>query len=403
MGCRAGVFLAILAMAVPGSAKRGMGADAAPSSHVYRIASGDVVSISVWGQDRFSQDCQVNGAGTVSYPLLGDIHAAGLTCLELQDELQRQLRKYLKYPQVVVKVREYGALGTSVFILGEVKSPGVYPLGSGATLAQALAVAGGSTSVASGQVTLVKARTREVRTLGLEQAVASAVPSHEALIEPGDVVIVNRKAEMDEARRYAVLGEVPKPGMYDLPTSGVVSILDAMRNAGLLSANRATSEPVDVALQPLSAADLEHALLTRGEVVVPLNLAALLQGDTSQNLLLQAGDVLTVPKRSLITVYALGEVQTQGRQMLAPTATVMSLLNACGGLSPAARLSEATLLRLVNGQPEPVPVDLQALLSKADARQNLMLEEGDVLYVPAKGERARDWLSFLPVLPYLVR
>jgi polysaccharide export outer membrane protein len=403
MARRASAFLAVLMTAVLGPVGYGIGADPSPSPQAYRIASGDTISISVWGQDRFSQECQVNGAGTISYPLLGDVCAAGLTCLDLQDQLQRDLQKYLKHPQVTVRVRQYGALGTSVFLLGEVKSPGVYPLGSGASLAQALAVAGGATSLASGQVTLVKARTREVRTLGLEEAAAGAPPSPVSLIEPGDVIIVNRKAEADAARRYAVLGEAPKPGLYDLPSSRAVSVLDAMQQAGLLGPDRTTSEAAGAAPESTSVADLEHALLTRGEVVVPLNLAALLQGDTSQNLLLQAGDVLTIPKRNLIAVYALGEVQTQGRQTLAPTATVVSLLNACGGLTPAARLSEAALLRLVDGQPQPLSVNLQALLSKADARQNLTLQEGDVLYVPAKGERTRDLLSFLPILSYLVR
>jgi len=377
-------------------------ATAPPPERAYRITSGDVVSIAVWGQDRFTQECQVNGSGTISYPLLGDVRAAGLTCPELQTALQERLGQYLKSPQVMVKVVQYGALGTSVFVLGEVKNPGVYPLGSDATLLQALAAAGGATSLASGQVTVARASTGEIRTVGLEQARPGLSPTPEAMLAPGDVVMVNRKAEADETRRYSVLGEVPKPGRYEIPSAGEVTVLEAMEKAGLLNQDR-TGGPGTPGGAAASAADLGSAMLTRGEVVVPLNLAALLQGDTSQNLLLQAGDVLTVPKRACLTAYALGEVRTQGRQALPVAATVVDLLNASGGVTQSALLSKATILRLVAGQPKSLAVDLGALLSRAEARQNITLQDGDVLFVPAKGEQDRSLLSFLPILPYLLK
>jgi len=374
------------------------------STRAYRIASGDVLSITVWGQDKLSQECQVNASGTISYPLLGDIPAAGATCLELQSVLQAHLRQYLQDPQVMVQVIRYGSLGASVFILGEVKSPGVYPLGSGAGLVQAVAAAGGVTSLASGEITVVKARTGEFHTTGLELAITGGSPTSGAAIEPGDVIMVNRKAEADQNRRYAVLGDVPRPGMYDIPVEGEVSVLDAMEKAGLLTGKAGGNgeSRAGTADELSRTADLGHALLTRADVVVPLNLISLMEGDTSQNLLLQAGDVLTVPRRSLITVYALGEVRSPGQQALPPGSTVMSLLNATGGVTSAAKLAEATILRMVDGEPTPVPVHLGALLREADSEQNVVLQEGDVLFVPAKGERGRDMWSFLPLVPYLL-
>jgi protein involved in polysaccharide export with SLBB domain len=346
----------------------------------------------------------VNASGTISYPLLGDVAATGSTCLELQATLQKGLQQYLKDPQVVVRVLRYGTQGASVFVLGEVKSPGVYPLGSDLGLMQALAVAGGATSLASGEITIIKARTGELHTTGLEHTLTGASPTAEAVIEPGDVIMVERKPEADQSRRYTVLGEVPRPGMYDMPVNAEVSVLDAMEKAGLLRSNSGgNAEPRTGANDELSStADLEHALLTRGDVVVPLNLISLLQGDTSQNLLLQAGDVLTVPRRSLITVYALGEVRVPGRETLPPGSTVMDLLNAIGGVTSAAKLPEATILRMVDGKPTPVPVDLARLFRHADPEENVTLQEGDVLFVPAKGERRRDIWSLLPLVPYLL-
>ncbi len=379
------------------------GGEAQAAAAAYHILPGDVLSITVWGEEGFGQECQVNGAGTISYPLLGDIAAAGATVAELEGRLSEGLGKYLRHPQVSVTVKAYGALGMSVFVLGEVKSPGVYPLVSSAGLMQAVAAAGGVTREASGQVTIARPRTGEMQTTDVGQALAGRQSSRGMTLEPGDVIMVNRKPEADQSRRYSVLGEVPTPGMFEMPLEGEVRVLDAMEKAGLLArgasgaAQTAGAEPQEM----LRSADLEHAMLTRGEVMAPLDLAALLRGDTSQNLLLQAGDVLTVPRRMLISVYVLGEVRTPGRQSLPPTATVLDLLNAVGGVTSAAKLHEATLLRLVKGEPTSLPVDLNKLLRQADRRENVPLQEGDVLFVPTRGEHGRDLWSMLPLLPYL--
>jgi polysaccharide export outer membrane protein len=375
-----------------------------PPLESYHILPGDVLAIAVWGEDQLTQACRVNGSGTISYPLLGDVPAAGATCSELEGRLREDLREYLRHPQVSVTVREYGALGMSVFVLGEVEAPGIHPLVGGTGLMQALASAGGATPEASGTITIVRARTGEMHSAGLEEGLGSSAAASNAVLEPGDVIVVNRKPEADMDRRYAVLGAVPTPGMFAMPVEGEVRVLDAMEKAGLLARNPGESAAAGrTVVEELSrTAELEHALLTRSEVVVPLNLAALLEGDTSQNLLLQSGDVLTVPRRSLISVYASGEVRTPGRQMLPPDATVLDLLNVVGGVSSAAKLHETTLLRVVEGEPKSVPVDLNKLLRHGDPEANVPLQQGDVLFVPARGERGRDMWTLLPLLPYLV-
>ncbi len=374
---------------------------ARPTLPCYRIAQGDVLTVATWGQDKFSQDCQVNGVGTISLAALGEIPAAGLTLQELQSRVQEGLKKYLKHPQVSVTVRQYGALGTSVFVIGEVKTPGVYPLPGRAGLLQLLAAAGGPTGDASGQITIIKARTGAFVTTALEQAVSDA--ALEAAVELGDVVMVERKPGAGQSRRYSVLGEVPTPGLVDMP-EGPTHVLDAMQKAGLLSADTSSPDSSEKAsfADRFPTADLAHALLTRGEVVVPLNLLALLHGDTSQDLLLQPEDVLTVPRRTLIGVYTMGEVHTAGRHWLPPGATVFDLLNASGGVTGAAQLTSATLVRQVDGKPTTREVNLDGILRRAEASQNVALAEGDVLYVSVKGESSkRDWTSFLPLLPYL--
>ena len=372
-----------------------------PELDSYRICPGDTLSISVDGEPQLTRESQVNGAGTISYPLLGDVRAAGETCTSLAAQLEADLSKYLKRPRVMVTVRQYGQVGMSVFVMGEVARPGAYPLASGTAVMQPIAAAGGMTEFASGEITILKAATGESHTYLLENLNGATAPS-QALLQPGDVLLVNRKTET----RYAVLGEVPTPGMFDMTLKGETRVLDAMTRSGLLQqtadARTAPGPGAGILDDPTRTADLEHAVLTRGEAKIPVNLAALLQGDTSQNLVLQPGDVVTVPRRPGIRVYALGEVRAPGRQYLPENATVLDLVNAAGGTTASARPADGSVLRLVDGKPTPISVDLGLLLTKGDAKQNIALREGDVLFIPSKGAPNDTVWRLLWLVPRLV-
>jgi polysaccharide export outer membrane protein len=180
-----------------------------------------------------------------------------------------------------------------------------------------------------------------------------------------------------------------------------VRILDAITSAGLLVQNQDTQTGAKRSLMddPARIADLEHAVLTRGQTTISVDLTALLRGDTSQNLALQPGDVFTIPRRPSVRVYALGEFRTAGRLNLPDGAAVLDLLNAAGGTTQNAQPSDAALLRIVEGKPTSLPVDVGRLLSKGDLSQNVTLKEGDVLYVPARGESNQSAWRLLSILP----
>jgi polysaccharide export outer membrane protein len=264
---------------------------------------------------------------------------------------------------------------------------------------QALAAAGGLTEMASGEITILRSRTGVQQQIVLADNPGTGHTVGDAQLAPGDVILVARKLQA----RYAVLGEVPTPGMFDLPVRGEARVLDAMDRVGLLGAESGAngSAAAQILDDPTRIADLEHAVLTRGEAMIPVNLAALLRGDTAQNLALQPGDVLTVPRRSVITAYALGEMRTPGRRHLPTTSRVLDLVNAAGGTTASARPADGTLLRLVDGEPTSIPVDLEKLLGAADTTQNIALREGDVLFVPSRRERDPNRLSVFTLLRVL--
>lgn len=127
--------------AVPGSSAR-------PQSAEYRIGGGDVLEIATWKEAELTRrDVLVRVDGKISFPLLGDIAAAGMTPVELTETIQKGLTKYVTAPVVTVTVTNPGS--QRVYVLGEVVRTGEYPLTKNLTVLQAFALAGGFTQWAA--------------------------------------------------------------------------------------------------------------------------------------------------------------------------------------------------------------------------------------------------------------
>lgn len=118
----------------------------APPEPELRLAAGDKLRITVFGEDKLTGDYQVDPGGGVSMPLAGTVAAAGLTKAELERRLAGKLSGgYLKNPKVTVEVTS----SRPFYILGEVERPGEYPYRANLNIVSAIAVAGGNTYRAS--------------------------------------------------------------------------------------------------------------------------------------------------------------------------------------------------------------------------------------------------------------
>ena len=144
-----------------------------------RLAPGDKVRVTVFGEDKLSGEFQIDNAGALSLPLAGTIRGAGLTKTELEQALTKQLQgEYLRNPKVTVDVTSFRPF----YVLGEVSKPGEYPYRSGLNVLSAMAIAGGATYRASTSKVLIQ---RSGTTEMTEYPQATTV-----LIMPGDVVRV---------------------------------------------------------------------------------------------------------------------------------------------------------------------------------------------------------------------
>lgn len=174
--------------ASPGAAAPVQAMTSAPSTGAaspmdqYTLGPDDKVKITVFGEESLSGEFLVSGNGDISYPLVGDVHAAGLTVGQLVERIKQKLRTgYLKNPDVSGEVTTFRPF----YILGEVMRPGQYPYTNGMTLMSAVATAGGFT---------YRARTGEVYIKHANQSKEQEYDVTDDLkILPGDTIRVKER------------------------------------------------------------------------------------------------------------------------------------------------------------------------------------------------------------------
>lgn len=118
------------------------------SGQDYEIGAGDILEITTWKEPDFTrEEVLVRLDGKLTFPLLNDVQAAGLTTLDLKGVIENGLKDYVANPVVTVNVRQ--PLSKRFYVLGEVRRTGEYPLVKHLTVLQAFALAGGFTQWAS--------------------------------------------------------------------------------------------------------------------------------------------------------------------------------------------------------------------------------------------------------------
>lgn len=147
----------------------------------YRLGSGDVIKVTVYGQDDLSIETRLADTGNINYPFLGDIKAVGMTAAQLENTIYSGLKgDYLINPSVSVSIVEYRPF----FIDGEIKKPGGYPYQPGLSVDKAAAIAGGYTQRAAKDKIIIL---REIKGVQKELTVHTS-----DTVLPGDIVRIQQ-------------------------------------------------------------------------------------------------------------------------------------------------------------------------------------------------------------------
>jgi polysaccharide biosynthesis/export protein len=265
----------------------------------YTLGAGDELNVSIGDteelQDAFANSFLIDSDGDITVPMIGRVHAADLTIIQLQSQIRDGLMKYVRDPQVYVSIKTLKSQPVSV--LGAVNTPGVYQIGGPKTLVEVLAVAGGLGKDAGYQINITRQRkwgiiplptaawdstgqfsTAQVNTKQLTEA---NDPTDNILIKPNDVITVPRSEVV-----YAI-GQVHKPGGFTLGERKRVSVLEVLSLAEGLTTT-ASEGNAKIIKAPVGNA---------ARVQVKIDLRKVLRGE-SDDIELAASDILFVPDNS---------------------------------------------------------------------------------------------------------
>jgi len=147
------IIFALTLVCVENGGRESMAADSKSATAkaaiaAYTIGAGDELRIVTWKEADFTlETVLVRTDGKISFPLLNDVQAAGLTPMMLKDVLETGLKNYVAAPVITVTVANAGS--QKFYILGEVTRTGEYPIVKDLSVLQAFALAGGFTEWAS--------------------------------------------------------------------------------------------------------------------------------------------------------------------------------------------------------------------------------------------------------------
>jgi len=241
----------------------------------YVISTDDIIKVNVYGENDLSTTLKVSQDGTINYPLLGTIRAAGLTVLDLEKNITELLGEdYLVIPQVNVFIEEYAKFS----ILGAVEKPGSFEIKEKLTLTQALAIAGGLKSQAdASNVRIIRIGKNEKETIevDVEQIIEKALRDVE--IRTNDTIIVGVYGNI------SVMGQVMSPGIYAIKKN--LTAMEAISMAG--------------GFTPLAAQNGTRVIRDKEgkKQIIPVPVASIIKkGDVSKDVILQVGDTIVVPE-----------------------------------------------------------------------------------------------------------
>lgn len=184
----------------------------------YTVGVTDVLKITVFNEEALTGSFRIDDDGSISYPMLGRISVAGKSVREIEEQIRTALLDgWVRRPEVAVEVEQFRS--RTLFIMGEVRTPGKYPLQGDMTLLEVLALAGSVTSEASADVRILRPRDQkvdgpakpddsvEVLRVNLDD-MNSGKMSANIVLQDGDTVYV------PTAERFYVSGHVRTPGSF---------------------------------------------------------------------------------------------------------------------------------------------------------------------------------------------
>jgi polysaccharide export outer membrane protein len=157
----------------------------------YKLHAGDSITVSVWKELELQRKVIIRPDGRFSFPLAGEVQAAGRSADQIRQDIESKLMKYI--PEAVVAVMVEDVSGNRIYVIGQVTKPGMYVMNPELTVLQALSLAGGGTPFAKlDNISIIRGKGTTQKTLSFryDQVIEGKALQQNITLESGDVVLV---------------------------------------------------------------------------------------------------------------------------------------------------------------------------------------------------------------------
>lgn len=157
----------------------------------YKVGPGDVLEIAVWRDENLSRELVVSPDNTISYPLIGDVYVANLSIGEIKKVVTQKLAEYVPDASVTVILKQINSL--KVYVIGQVKNPGVFPINQDTRVMQVLAMAQGLTPFAAERdIHILRYSDKGTQKIGFDykEVIKGKNLNQDIRLKRGDVVVV---------------------------------------------------------------------------------------------------------------------------------------------------------------------------------------------------------------------
>ncbi len=343
-----------------------------------KLEPDDIIQVTIDDADEFTKPYQLDSEGNINLPMYGELNVLNMDTSEAAAAITNALKgDILVSPQVMVVYA--GRVQMEVFVVGQVKKPGLVKIGTGQTLIQALAEAGYDDTADLSHITIQ--RGDEVASYDVSEYLSGEDLSQNPKLQSGDTVAVQR---IDKIGSVTFSGAVKTVGPFDIRRD--TTLREALGQIGGITAE----------------ADKTRVVVKRVEAAEPIAIdyEKAMEGDPQHNIVLRPGDTVYVPEEKNAFFTILGGVNRSGPYPIEDPISLSEAIAMAGGYSQNGDFRKVQLMRPgAEGMPgESKTYNLHDIMAKGG--EEPMVERGDRIYVPIHKPKPTLLDTVMKILPF---
>jgi polysaccharide export outer membrane protein len=252
----------------------------------YIIGPGDTINISVWGNKDLNSTVTVRPDGKISFPLIGEVVANGLTPLQLRKVVTQKLSEYVNNPEVTVDIK--GMKSFNVYVYGNIAKAGSITIKDNTNLLQFFSLLGPLPDHIDLKQSFLVRNNKKLK-VDFYKLLKQGDLSQNQYLKPNDTIFFKEKPKKPPLpevspfeTRIRVIGEVRNQGVFNYEEG--MTVLDAILRAG--------------GTTPYARPSATIITRRKGDKIeeIRVDLEAIYQGAIDQNVQLMPGDIVSVPE-----------------------------------------------------------------------------------------------------------